>query len=523
MHDTLAHSPETAPRSTRSAALGARAILFLAAPLLVLVLAREAAPRLTRALYLPVHTALELLVVAVALAIFGVQWFAAREFREARARFLGPAFLSVAVLETLHILVFPGMPGFAGEGTTERGIYYWLLSRLFTVGALVWAARIPRESENPLLRREVVLVLNGALVATLVLVEVALPNDRAFFFVEGRGLTAAKIAIELVVGAAAVAGAFLHARAWRRTGDGTSRTLASALAVTALSEACFTLYRHPYDLFNVVGHLYLLLSVWFVFDALFVAGVVRPYRELDALRGHVQNELHVTIDRLRRLTEQREDLLRAVSHDLKNPLQIVMLQAQRLQRGKANAEASARAVNTILTAGRRMDRMLRDLADAARLEAGTLKLAPTEVDLRAFVAELLDLSEGVFEAARVRNLVPPALPAVRADPDRLDRILVNLVGNALKYSQGGVIVRASHEPGFVRVEIEDSGPGIAPEDLSRIFQRFYRGQRHEGEGLGLGLYIVRKLVEAHGGSAGATSVVGKGSTFSFTLPSVAGR
>jgi signal transduction histidine kinase len=74
----------------------------------------------------------------------------------------------------------------------------------------------------------------------------------------------------------------------------------------------------------------------------------------------------------------------------------------------------------------------------------------------------------------------------------------------------------------VRVEIEDSGPGIAPEDLSRIFQRFYRGQRHEGEGLGLGLYIVRKLVEAHGGSAAATSEVGRGSTFTFTLPAIAG-
>jgi signal transduction histidine kinase len=367
-----------------------------------------------------------------------------------------------------------------------------------------------------------VVAANVGVVAALVLVDVALPHDRAFFFVEGSGLTPVKLAIELAVGATAIAGAALHAQAFRRTGDGTSRTFASALAVTALSEACFMLYRHPYDLFNVLGHLYLALAVWFVFDALFVAGVVRPYRELDALRGHVQNELHVTIDRLRRLTEQREDLLRAVSHDLKNPLQIVMLQAQRLARGKADADASARAVKTILTAGKRMDRMLRDLTDAARLEAGTLSLAPAEVDLRTFVADLVELSEGVFDGSRVENAVPASLPPVRADPDRLDRILMNLVGNALKYSVGTVVVRAGHEAGFVRVEIEDSGPGIAPEDLSRIFQRFYRGQRHEGEGLGLGLYIVRKLVEAHGGSAAATSEVGRGSTFTFTLPAIAG-
>jgi len=142
------------------------------------------------------------------------------------------------------------------------------------------------------------------------------------------------------------------------------------------------------------------------------------------------------------------------------------------------------------------------------------------VELRPFVAGILETSDGVLDAARVENGIPPVLPPVRADPDRLDRILTNLIGNALKYSQDRVSVHADADDGgaSVRVSVADRGKGIGDGDLPRIFDRYYRGQRHEGEGLGLGLFIVRKLVEAHGGRIWAVSRPGEGSTFTFTLP-----
>jgi signal transduction histidine kinase len=293
--------------------------------------------------------------------------------------------------------------------------------------------------------------------------------------------------------------------------------LAAALVLGGYAEACLMLYASPYDLFNVAGHVYVVASFWFVFDALFVAALVRPYRELDALRAHVEDELVVTIRRLRGATEQREDLLRAVSHDIRNPLQIVVLQAQRLLRGPGE-ERTRRAAAGVLTAARRIDRMLRDLADSAKAESGRIDLAWAQVPLRDFVDQLLDTSDGVFEVGRVANEIPGDLPPVLADPDRLDRILANLVGNALKYSQAGVRIRAEAAGEEIRISVVDHGPGITDGDLPRIFERYYRGQRHEGEGLGLGLYIVRKLVEAHGGRISAESRLGEGSTFTFTLP-----
>jgi signal transduction histidine kinase len=509
---------QTRATARQRATDGVFGVALAASPILLLLVARPFGIIVPKALYLPAHTALEALVAAAGLATFAVQWFAAGAgaFREARARFIGPAFLGAALLELAHLLSFPGMPGFFGPASTERGIAYWLAARALSVGALIAASRIERESESPLLRRGRVLAAIVALLGIVFAVELSLPDQRAYFFVEGRGLTPLKVFLEATVAGAAAVGVLLHLRAWLRTRDDASGKLALSLAMAVCSEVCFMLYTHAYDPFNVLGHAYLAVSFWFVFDGLFVAALVRPYRDLDRLRAHVEDELVVTIRRLRQTTEQREDLLRAVSHDLRNPLQIVMLQAQRLLR--IAEDPVRRPSSAIITAARRMDRMLRDLSDSARAESGNLELARAPIDLRPFVEELLESSEGVLDVARVENAVPERLPAVLADPDRLDRILTNLVGNALKYSPGRVIVQAEGEGPEVRVSVADKGPGIGPDDLPRVFDRYYRGQRHEGEGLGLGLYIVRKLVEAHGGKIWAQSRPGVGSTFTFSLP-----
>jgi signal transduction histidine kinase len=510
------------PLSTRGQdrAFAGVAVAGLAAlPIVLLLVVRPFGLETPRSLYLPIHTALEALLIAAGVATFAVQWFAAGAgaFREARALFIGPAFLAASLLEIAHLLTFPGMPGLLGPASTERGIYYWLAARTLTVGALVAALRLERDTAGPFIGRKRLVWLNLAVVLVLVGVELLLPAERAWFFVEGEGLTWLKVGWEGVLAAAAALGAVLHWRAWRRSGEPASGKIALALACAAYGETCFTLYLHAYDPFNVLGHVYVGLSFAFVFDALFVAALVRPYRELDTLRAHVEDELVVTIRQLRETQEQREDLLRAVSHDLRNPLQIVVLQGQRLQRA-AGDERVQRPAGSILAAARRMDRMLRDLSDSARSESGRLELSPCAVPLAPFVAEFLHSSDGVLEIARVDNAVPESMPPVLADPDRLDRILGNLVGNALKYSRAAVRVAAERVGDEIRVTVADEGAGVAAADLPRLFQRYYRGQRHEGEGLGLGLFIVRKLVEAHGGRIWAESRPGEGATFTFTLP-----
>jgi PAS domain S-box-containing protein len=223
------------------------------------------------------------------------------------------------------------------------------------------------------------------------------------------------------------------------------------------------------------------------------------------------------------LQEQREDLVRAVSHDLRNPLTAIQGQAQLLQKmlDRAGQDGVFRqSVESIVTGCRRMNAMIQDLVDLARLESGQLRLERRQLALRPFVMEMLMRSATAVNPKRVRVEIPEELPLLNVDPNRLERILLNLLSNALKYSAPGTTVRlAAFANGNVTVTVEDQGTGISPEDLPHLFQRFYRaGKTRRMEGLGMGLYITRMLVEAHGGRIWVESQPEAGSRFSFTLP-----
>ncbi|MCL5959495.1 MAG: ATP-binding protein, partial [Chloroflexi bacterium] len=223
---------------------------------------------------------------------------------------------------------------------------------------------------------------------------------------------------------------------------------------------------------------------------------------------------------LRKLQEQREDMIRAVSHDLRNPLSIIMGHAQIIVR-LGETVAVRKSAEAVITGAQRMNAIIQDMVDSVRFETGQLKLEKAPVDVRCFVAELLERAGAMMEAGRVRVEIPGDLPLIPADPNRLERILMNLLSNALKYAppETEVLVKAQRLDYEIMVSVSDRGIGIAPEDISHIFERFYepRAGRKAG-GVGLGLYISRMFVEAHGGRIWVESAVGKGSTFRFTLP-----
>ncbi len=511
----------------------AAAVVLL--PLATLLVRPSLAPALPGQLYLAIHALVETAVVVICFATFAVQWYAAGAAAgDARARVVGAAFLAVAALEALHLFSFPGMSAFVSPGSTGRGIWYWLAARLWTVGALLAAAWVRPDGTHRVLRRGALVWFNLGAVAVLVAVELAVPSVGDLFFVEGTGLTPLKKGLEFAVALAAGAGAAVHWWRWRRSRDRASLRVAAALALTVASEVGFTQYRSAYDAFNLLGHVYLAGAFYLIFDALFVAALLRPYAslreatgalvakndELERLRRHVAEELEVSIARLRQSRELREDLMRTVTHDMRTPLQSILLQGERLQQ-LAEKEGDARrgqAAQVVVRSARRIELMLRDLADSDQLERGAVKLDRQPLCLPSLLGTLL--GTGSLDRERVRLDIPADLPPVYADPVRLERILANLLGNALKHSGPGVPVRVSAaiQGDQVRVTVADSGAGIDPADLPRVFERFYQGRGAAREGLGLGLYIARTLVEAHGGSIEAESSPGQGAAFNFTLP-----
>lgn len=224
------------------------------------------------------------------------------------------------------------------------------------------------------------------------------------------------------------------------------------------------------------------------------------------------------------LQEQRDDILRSISHDLRGPLTAILGQAQLLERMIPMSDQSQpleRGIHAILTGGRRMNAMIQDLVDIIRLESGQLALHRQPVNLSDFLAELLDRSRETSPVRRARVEVADELPPANADPVCLERILTNLLSNAFKYSSPGtdVLLRAEAAGQELTISVVDEGTGIEPEDLPRIFERYYRVKTaRKTEGIGLGLFITKGLVEAHGGRIWVESEVGKGSRFSFTLP-----
>jgi signal transduction histidine kinase len=224
--------------------------------------------------------------------------------------------------------------------------------------------------------------------------------------------------------------------------------------------------------------------------------------------------------------KSQREFVANVSHELKTPLTSVQGFAQALLDGTASTpESQQQAAQVIYNESGRMHRMVLDLLDLARLDAGTLDLQHTTVDLAALLNGVAERFSPQARAANVRiNVETASFPAINGDGDRLAQVFTNLVDNALKYTPaGGSITMHSFQTGTdVQVEVIDTGAGISPDILPHIFDRFYQadpsrpgGRKH---GAGLGLAIVKEIVGAHGGKITVRSEPGTGSTFTVSLP-----
>jgi signal transduction histidine kinase len=228
----------------------------------------------------------------------------------------------------------------------------------------------------------------------------------------------------------------------------------------------------------------------------------------------------LTLSQIRSDLQKREELLDVISHDLRAPLGALIGQAQLLEkRSVGDAFARARA-EAILRCGWRMSAMIEDLLDSARKQSHRLLPALEPVRVGPYLSELLERFAHVLEARRIR-LRPGAGDGLvaRADPARLDRVVLNLLLNALKYSppESEIELGAIAREGKVEIHVVDHGLGISPQDLPHVFERFYRGRHAPGGGLGIGLHSVQLVAEALGGSVRVAPTPGGGATFVVTL------
>jgi signal transduction histidine kinase len=260
--------------------------------------------------------------------------------------------------------------------------------------------------------------------------------------------------------------------------------------------------------------------------------IVEGHDELAGLAADLNRmarALEEAAEREREVEKSRRDLVAAVSHDLRTPLASTRALIEALADGVAeDPETQRRYLSSASRELEHLSRLVDDLFELARIDAGVLELTLEEASLRDLISDTISSFQPQAEQKGVRLLgeVSADVDPVLANPPRLQRVLHNLVSNALRHTpqDGTVTLRAAPEGNVARIEVSDTGVGIAPEDLPHVFERSFRGEQSrtrpdedDAPGAGLGLAIARGLVEAHGGKMNVQSEPGQGSLFRFTL------
>ena len=245
-----------------------------------------------------------------------------------------------------------------------------------------------------------------------------------------------------------------------------------------------------------------------------VATAVQNLRTYEAERA--------TVEELRRLSALRADFVSLVSHELRSPMAAVIGSARTLQARWRELRPEQREAFLAVIADEtsRLSELVGDVLDTSRIEAGTFAYRFGDVDLAEVVRDSVAAAEIGQDEVRLSATLPPSLPPVRGDAERLRQLVDNLISNSIKYSDAGseVQVDAHADDGHVVVRIRDHGPGIEPAHHAQIFEKFGRAAGSAKPGTGLGLFLSRSFAEAHGGTLEVESRPGEGATFTLRLP-----
>ena len=230
-----------------------------------------------------------------------------------------------------------------------------------------------------------------------------------------------------------------------------------------------------------------------------------------------------SLEAQRELARMQDEFISTISHELRTPLGYIKGYVTTLLRDDARWDDSTRGefLQIIDEEADRLRDLIDNLLDSSRLESGSLGMTLEPVQIGALVRDTVQRTQSIYPDMKIVLEMDDELPVIQADPTRVAQVLDNLLSNAHKYAPGSeVLIRVSHRDDLLRLEVRDGGPGIPSEHLAQLFQRFYRvpGSSKNIRGTGLGLYICRKIIEAHRGEIGVESQPGLGTTIFFALP-----
>lgn len=488
------------------------------------------------------HTFAETFAIVVAMLIFAVGWHNHGKDSPGNILILSCAFLAAGLIDFAHLLSYKGMPDFVTPSGGEKGINFWLAARFAAALGLLAAALRPwRPLAHPWTRH---FLLLGALAFTALVYWLGLFHQALWprTFIEGQGLTPFKIVAEYTLIAIMLVSATAFYLQSKQAHVHNAPDLFAAVVITILSELCFTLYSDATDGLNLLGHIYKVVAYAFLYRAIFISTVREPFLRAQveiAARKQAETALREAEKRLIALNEELEQRVAqrtrqfeaanqeleafsySVSHDLRAPLRSVDGFSQILLRDHAEKldETGRDYLQRVARAAKRMGELIDDLLQLSRVSRSDLKRET--IDLSKLVCSVGRDIKGADPQRQVKWVIQPGVTA-EADGRLMRTLLENLLRNAWKFSakkadariEFGTVEQEGEKALFVR----DNGAGFDMQYAHKLFGAFQRLHRaEEFEGSGIGLAIVQRIVNQHGGRIWAESTPGEGATFYFTV------
>ena len=474
--------------------------------------------------FLPIHTMLETFSVVISVLIFVMAWESKREQEYLNVIIVASGFIAVALIDFAHLLSYPGMPDFVSPASANKSIFFWLCGRSISALCLFFlvVSRPIKHSSKTI--NFVLLGLAFGISAGIYWVGLMGLERVPQFFSEGSGLTSLKMIIEFsIVLVLFLSSAILVKKSKELAAIYDIENIIMAIVIMMMGECLLMIYADVTDLYSLMGHVFKAWSYVYFYRALFRNGIQMPY----ALLNKKNQELEVARVQANAAYAVKSQFLANISHEVRTPMNSIMGMADLLEETKLD-DVQARYVKILKGAGEHLLKLVTDVLDLSRIEAGFLELNTEEFDLRGAIGHIEKMLAVTADKKQIqlRFNVDPEIPQkVVGDLIKFNRIVFNLVGNAIKFTDQGAVtvdfkVQSFQEKDVeIFVSVRDTGLGIPEEKIPQLFQSFSQvdsspTRRHGGTGLGLA--ISKNLVEAMGGKISVKSQIGLGSVFSFT-------
>ncbi|MDM8515701.1 MASE3 domain-containing protein [Desulfobacterales bacterium HSG16] len=473
--------------------------------------------------FLLFHTLSELFSIVIASGIFMLVWNAKKIMDNDYFCFIGIAFLFVAGLDLLHTLAYKGMnifPGYDANLPTQ----FWISSRYLESISFLIAPFASRQRYRPYC----VLSLYSAVFIILT----AASFGRVFpnCFIEGIGLTGFKIISEYIISLIFSIVLFMLFRQRNRFDPYVVNLVMFSIFMKIISELSFTFYISVYGFSNMVGHFFKIISFYLIYKAIIETGFAKPYNLLFRNLKQNQASLQKAIKTAKTANQAKSTFLTNMSHELRSPLNAIIGFAQVMDLNRSIPCREKENLAIILRSGQHLLNLINDVLDMSKINAGRIVFSEEKFDIYRLLDDMKNLFCLKAEEKGLELIVDynASLPQyIQTDEGKLRQVLINLLNNAVKFTKKGSIrlqVRNSSNLSetsdiLLIFEIEDTGPGIAPEELKNIFKPFIQTRTgiKSQEGTGLGLHISQEFVRIMGGELTVESTINRGSVFRFRI------